>query len=39
MDIRQVALVSEVNGISFSEVAKVSAAIQKQVMRDFAPIW
>jgi hypothetical protein len=39
MDIRQVALVSEVNGISFSELAKVSAAIQKQVMRDFAPIW
>ena len=39
MLIRQTALVSEVGGISSSELAKVSAALQKQVMRDFAPIW
>jgi hypothetical protein len=36
---RQVAIVSEVHSISASEVSKVSAAIQKQVSRDFGPIW
>src|SRR5690349_13511665 len=25
--------------INFSEVAKVSAAIQKQIIRDFTPLW
>jgi hypothetical protein len=39
MLIRQTALVSEVAQVSFNEVAKVSAALQKQVMRDFSPIW
>jgi hypothetical protein len=39
MLLRQTALVSEVGNISASELAKVSAALQKQVMRDFAPIW
>jgi hypothetical protein len=39
MLLRQTALVSEVGDISASELAKVSAALQKQVMRDFAPIW
>jgi hypothetical protein len=36
---RQVAIVSDVNSIQSAEVSKVSAAIQKQVTRDFAPIW
>jgi hypothetical protein len=39
MLIRQVALVSEVGGISSSDLSRVSAAIQKQVTRDFGPIW
>jgi hypothetical protein len=37
--LRQVGLVSEVKETTFSELAKVSAALQKQVMRDFAPLW
>lgn len=37
--LRQVALVSEVNQISMSELTRVAAALQKQVARDFAPIW
>ena len=37
--LRQVAIVSEVPEVTFSEIAKVGAAVQKQVMRDFAPIW
>lgn len=36
---RHVAIVSDVDSIGFSEVSKVSAAIQKQVTRDFGPIW
>lgn len=35
----QVALVSQSASISLSEVAKVSAALQKQATRDFGPIW
>jgi hypothetical protein len=37
--VRQLALVSEVAGISFSELTQVSAALQKQATRDFGPIW
>jgi hypothetical protein len=37
--VRQVALVSDVPSISFSELTSVSAALQKQVTRDFGPIW
>src|SRR2546430_1273445 len=37
--VRQLSLVSEVPGISFSELTRVSAALQKQVARDFGPIW
>jgi hypothetical protein len=36
---RQVALVSEVTDISASELALVSAALQKQATRDFGPTW
>ncbi|HZY86881.1 MAG TPA: hypothetical protein VFE78_18755 [Gemmataceae bacterium] len=39
MSLRQVALVSEATGLSFSELSQVSAAIQKQVLRDFGPLW
>ena len=40
MLIRHLALVSEVgNAISPSQLCKVGAALQKQVTRDFAPIW
>jgi hypothetical protein len=35
----QVALTSEANSVGFSELATVSAALQKQVLRDFSPIW
>ncbi len=35
----QLALVSESNNISFGEVAKISAALQKQITRDYSPIW
>jgi hypothetical protein len=37
--LRQIGLVSEVKDTSFSELARVSAALQKQVARDFAPLW
>jgi hypothetical protein len=37
--IRQLALVSESNQVSKSDVMSVSAALQKQVSRDLAPIW
>jgi hypothetical protein len=37
--IRQLALVSESNLIPRGDVSKVSAALQKQANRDFAPIW
>jgi hypothetical protein len=36
---RQVALVSEVSDISASELAIVSAALQKQATRDLGPTW
>jgi len=36
---QQVALVSEVPGFDFSALTAVSAALQKQVSRDVAPIW
>lgn len=34
-----VALVSEIKKISASELTRVAAGLQKQVMRDFGPIW
>lgn len=37
--VNQVALVSETERVGFDEIATVSAALQKQVMRDLAPIW
>lgn len=37
--LRQLALVSESQQISFSELTRVSAALQKQATRDFSPIW
>ena len=37
--LQQLALVSEVQDVSFSELATVSAALQKQATRDLAPIW
>jgi hypothetical protein len=39
MLIRQLALVSETNKVSASALTRVSAALQKQVTRDLAPIW
>lgn len=39
MIIHQVALVSETNRISRSQLSRASAALQKQANRDFAPIW
>src|SRR5262249_61837671 len=39
MLIRQLALVSETDNISFSALSRVSAALQKQATRDLAPIW
>src|SRR5438874_11847189 len=39
MILRQVALVSETSGISFSDLTQTSAALQKQATRDFGPIW
>ena len=37
--VRQLALVSEVEGVSFSELSRTSAALQKQMTRDLAPLW
>jgi len=37
--IRHVALVSESQSVSFSQVSTVAAALQKQATRDFGPIW
>lgn len=37
--IQQVALVSDTALLSLADLASVAAAIQKQVLRDFAPIW
>lgn len=34
-----VAILSETNSVSISEVAKVAAAMDKQVIRDFGPLW
>jgi len=39
MLIRQLALVSETDNISFSALSRVSAALQKQATRDLSPIW
>lgn len=39
MLIRQLALVAETKKVSFSAVSRVSAALQKQITRDLAPIW
>ena len=39
MLIQHIALVSEDNGPSPSELARVAAALQEQVMRDLAPLW
>ncbi len=35
----QVALVSEISAVSASQLLRVCAALQKQVSRDFGPIW
>jgi hypothetical protein len=35
----QVALVSESKNVAFGELARVSAALQKQALRDLGPIW
>jgi hypothetical protein len=37
--LRQVALVSEVQDISFSDLTRTSAALQKQAIRDLGPMW
>jgi hypothetical protein len=39
MDFVQIAIVNQTNRISSSELSEAVAAIQKQVNRDFAPIW
>jgi hypothetical protein len=39
MLLRQLALVSEVSGISSSDLTALSAALQKQATRDFGPTW
>jgi len=36
---RQIALVSEAANVDMATVARVSAALQQQVVRDLAPIW
>jgi hypothetical protein len=36
---RQVALVSESQSVSFSDLSLVAAALQKQATRDFGPVW
>jgi hypothetical protein len=36
---RHVALVSESSSVSFSDVTEVAAALQKQAVRDFDPLW
>ena len=35
----QVALVSDTQSVSFSDVSAVAAALQKQATRDFGPLW
>jgi hypothetical protein len=39
MIIRQVALVCDTDQLDISDVTRVAAALQKQVTRDFGPIW
>ena len=39
MLLRQVAIISESDNVSAAEVSVAAAAIQKQVTRDFGPIW
>jgi hypothetical protein len=39
MFIRNLALISQVTAISFNYLLQVGAAIQKQILRDFSPIW
>jgi len=39
MLVRHVALVSEIAAVNPSQLTKVAAALQKQVVRDFGPIW
>jgi hypothetical protein len=39
MILRHVGLVSESQSISFSELSRVSAALQKQAIRDVGPVW
>ncbi len=36
---QHIALVPEGNGVNASDLARVSAALQKQVVRDLAPLW
>ncbi len=37
--IRHIAIVSETAAVPLRDVTRVAAAVQKQVLRDFAPIW
>lgn len=37
--LRQVALVSETEHVQFTDLSQVSAAFQRQITRDFGPIW
>jgi hypothetical protein len=37
--LHQIALVAKVKQIAFTEVARVAAAVQKQILRDLAPMW
>src|SRR5262249_12549025 len=37
--VHQIALLSEVDAVSMDSLASVSAALQRQVTRDFQPIW
>jgi hypothetical protein len=39
MFVEHIAIVSEVAAVSQSELTRVAAALQNQVMRDFQPIW
>jgi hypothetical protein len=39
MSLLHVALVSEESSITFQELTKVSAALQKQVLKDYSPVW
>lgn len=38
-ELRHLALISETNQLPMSELTVVSAALQKQVLRDFFPVW